>query len=99
MDSRGGSFLGEPIVLFIAWAVRLSLERQRHGDDDAYCRMAKVLLDQLLRPGDPLDILRSRASLAPRSSTRTGLSVQPFFWSLALAMIDLVNDQYWAAEG
>lgn len=84
--------LGEEAVLLVAWSVRLSLEQQ--------CLTASPdFASQLLGPGDGLDLLRSQASAAPKDYPRIGLPVQPFFWSLALSMVALVNTQRREASG
>lgn len=87
MISRSCSVLGEEVVLLVAWALRISLEEQ--------CLEATDLAKELLIPGDPLDLLRPQASASPRDQDRPriGLIVQPFFWALALSIVDLVTNQ------
>lgn len=78
----------EDLTLLVSWALRICLEEIAAGDD-----FAKLMV----RPGDEYDLLRTQARALPLPQMdqteglgyRVGLIVQPYFWALALAMLDV----------
>lgn len=78
--------LTEELALLVTWALRVCLGELEAGG----CGFAK----QMLRPGDEYDALRPEARALPLpqrdgAGLRVGLIVQPYFWALALAMLDI----------
>lgn len=76
--------LTEDLTLLISWALRICLgELAGENDGDTFAK-------QMIIPGDEADLLRpeARALPLPQRGFRVGLMVQPYFWALALAMLD-----------
>lgn len=85
--------LSADTTLAVAWALRLALEeilRSRENDPPPV-RTSTRVMQQLLVAGDPLDLLRPRATAIPRCSHRKGLLVEPYFWELAIATVDIAH--------
>lgn len=80
--------LSEDVALLLSWVLCLTLKENSAG-----VGLSPSLVQELLYHGDPLDLLRTQASAAPQEGSRTGLVIQPFFWALALATVDIANTQ------
>ena len=83
--SSGRCDLTENVALLVSWALRICLEELAADGDDAFAR-------HMVGSGGEYDLLRAEARALPlpqRGGLRVGLIVQPYFWALALAMLDI----------
>ncbi|CAM9338226.1 unnamed protein product [Choristocarpus tenellus] len=74
----------------VAWALRIVLENDSTS-------LPATFIEQLLQPGGSIDPLRPHP--AAMSGINLGLVVQPYFWSLALALINFVVQRPNRSEG
>lgn len=84
MEAPARCDLTEDVALLVSWALRICLEELAAGDD--------FFASQMVRSGAEYDLLRAQARALPlpqREGFRVGLVVQPYFWALALAMLDV----------
>ena len=86
MEPPARCHLTEDLTLLVSWALRICFEELGAAGGDNFAKL-------MVRPGDEHDLLRAQARaqlpLPQREGRRVGLIVQPYFWALALAMIDV----------
>ena len=76
------------VALLVSWLISLSLR-----NPDVQRALSQPLTEQMLHVGDTLELLRPETAPLPEERFRAGLPVQPFFWTLTIAMIDATNRQ------
>lgn len=76
----------QDLALLVSWLINLSLT-----DADVKSCLSQSLVEQMLYVDDTLDLLRPEATSLSQEGCRKGLPVQPYFWALTLAMIDITN--------
>lgn len=74
------------LVLLVSWLINISLT-----DANVKSCLSQSFVEQMLYVDDTLDLLRPEATLLSRVGCRKGLPVQPYFWALTLAVIDITN--------